>query len=88
MTLGIRPEDVTLGAAGRIAARVKSIEHLGANANATCVVGANAERDLTIVASVDSAGAPAREEQVALDPDVERIHWFSAETGDRLPGGR
>ena len=88
VTLGIRPEDVTLGAAGRIAARVKSIEHLGANANATCVVGANAERDLTIIASVDSASAPAHEEQVALDPDVERIHWFSAETGDRLPGGR
>src|SRR5262249_4101447 len=34
VVLGIRPEDVTIAAAGGIAARVKTIEHLGANANA------------------------------------------------------
>jgi multiple sugar transport system ATP-binding protein len=88
VTLGIRPEDVTLGADDGIAARVTSVEHLGANANATCVVRVADRRELTIVASIDAAHAPAREERLTLGADVERIHWFSAETGERLPDGR
>jgi multiple sugar transport system ATP-binding protein len=87
VTLGIRPEDVTLGAGEGIAARVQSVEHLGANANATCVVRVTDRRELTIVASIDAAHAPAREERLTLGADVERIHWFSAETGERLPDG-
>jgi multiple sugar transport system ATP-binding protein len=88
VTLGIRPEDVTLGAGEGIAARVKSVEHLGANANATCVVGESDGRELRIVASVDGANPPALEDRVALAPNVGRIHWFSVESGERLPDGR
>jgi multiple sugar transport system ATP-binding protein len=88
VTLGVRPEDVTLGAAGRIAARVKSVEHLGANANASCVVDGGQGRELTIVASVDGAHPPAHDERVVLGLDGERLHWFSTETGERLPDGR
>jgi multiple sugar transport system ATP-binding protein len=88
VTLGIRPEDVRLGAAEGIRARVRSVEHLGANANATCVVAENGGSELTIVATVDGAHAPARDEPLLLEADVERIHWFSAESGERLPDGR
>ena len=88
VTLGIRPEDVTLGAGGGIAARVTNIEHLGANANATCVVAASDGRELTIVASVGGANAPERDERLVLAANVQHIHWFSAGTGERLPDGR
>jgi ABC-type sugar transport system ATPase subunit len=86
--LGIRAEDVRPSAATGIAARVKTVEHLGANANATCVLGPHDGRELTIVASIDSAHAPSLDERLTLEADVERIHWFSAETGERLPDGR
>ena len=88
VTLGIRPEDVALDAGAGIAARVQTVEHLGANANATCAVQTNDGRELTIVASVDGARAPAREERLTLAADVTRVHWFSAETGERLPDGQ
>jgi multiple sugar transport system ATP-binding protein len=86
--LGIRPENVRLGAAGGIRARVQSVEHLGANANATCLVAAGDGRELTIVASVEGAHAPSRDEKLSLEPDTERIHWFSAESGERLTDAR
>jgi multiple sugar transport system ATP-binding protein len=88
VTLGIRPEDVTLGGGEGIAARVGSVEHLGASANATCLVGAKDGRELTVVANIDGAHPPALDDRLALAVDVERIHWFSAETGERLPDGR
>jgi multiple sugar transport system ATP-binding protein len=86
VTLGIRPEDVAIGAGtDGIPARVRNVEHLGANANATCAVRTENGRELTIVTSVDGANAPERDERLVLAADTERIHWFSAETGERLP---
>jgi multiple sugar transport system ATP-binding protein len=84
--LGVRPEDVALGDAG-IAAQVTSVEHLGADAHATCSFGSGAE-ERTLVVRGDGRRAPQPGEHVRLEVAGTKLHWFSAETGERLHDDR
>jgi sn-glycerol 3-phosphate transport system ATP-binding protein len=82
LLLGIRPEDIGLGApaleGGGQPARIETVEYLGADSVVSCVVGS--ER-LTVRAPGRVAlepGAPVR-----LSWPAERIHLFDAATGRR-----
>jgi multiple sugar transport system ATP-binding protein len=86
IVLGLRPEDIVLGAEPAVVGTVQRLEHLGADANATCVVPVAAGEAL-LVARTDAARAPRTEEPVKLGLDHDRLHWFSPVDGGRL-GGR
>jgi multiple sugar transport system ATP-binding protein len=85
VTVGIRPESLTLGSSG-VPARVEAVEVLGADAYAYCsaeVSGASTR----LTARVDVSSLPDRGEAVSLAvvPRAESIHLFDATTGERLP---
>jgi multiple sugar transport system ATP-binding protein len=87
VSMGIRPEDIALGSASGIAGRVVRIEHLGADSHATCAVAAtDGERELVVRSDADHA--PGEGERVVLALDADHLHWFSPESGERLPDAR
>jgi multiple sugar transport system ATP-binding protein len=85
VVLGIRPEDLQLGAEQGIAARIGRVEHLGAESLATCVVGADAAK---LIVRTDGAHAPRSDEHVTLGVAEAALHWFSPIGGERLADRR
>jgi sn-glycerol 3-phosphate transport system ATP-binding protein len=78
LLLGVRPEDVSLGGGSGLAARVTTVEYLGADSIVTCAAGRQAlavrapgRVDLTLGAAVTLAWKP------------EATHLFDAATGAR-----
>jgi multiple sugar transport system ATP-binding protein len=86
VVLGVRPEDVALSDMG-ISAQVVSVEHLGADAHATCSVAAGGQEHRLVVRS-DGTRAPQPGERVQLKVSEANLHWFSADTGERLHAER
>jgi len=85
VTVGIRPESLTLSTAG-VPARVEAVEVLGADAFAYCsaeVSGASTR----LTARIDVSSLPDRGAAVTLGltPRPHAIHLFDAGTGERLP---
>jgi multiple sugar transport system ATP-binding protein len=78
MTLGIRPEDVRLGADG-VPARVEDVEVAGSDAYV------HLDNGLVARVSVDDRPAPGDEVRAAFAR--ERAHLFDEETGERRPWG-
>jgi multiple sugar transport system ATP-binding protein len=85
VTLGIRPEDITIG--GEAHARVLSVEHLGADSHATCTVDSGGD-ERKLAARCDGTRAPAPGEQVQLGIRTDRLHWFAPGDGERISDGR
>ncbi|WP_155815831.1 ABC transporter ATP-binding protein [Rhodothermus marinus] len=81
VTLGVRPEHVTLAASDEatMQGQVETVEVLGAVAHLYVRVG-----QTTVVAQVDAAARPEPEQTVHLHIDPARIHLFDAETGRAL----
>ena len=79
ITLGIRPEHLSITAAGGIGAQVQSVEHLGSESYV--YLKANSGEVLTVRVSGESTVAP--EEKVRLAPDPDSLHLFDA-TGQRI----
>jgi multiple sugar transport system ATP-binding protein len=87
VVLGIRPEDLELGAERGIAAHVRRVEHLGAESLATCVLAAGGS-ELEVVVRTDGAHAPHGGERVQLGVADGAAHWFSPTSGERLADDR
>ena len=79
VTVGVRPEDVRLEAAGRTA-RVESIEYLGADS----LVAARHEGQV-VLARVSGKPAVAAGDPVHLAWDKSNEHLFDSRTGGRTP---
>jgi multiple sugar transport system ATP-binding protein len=83
-TLGIRPEDLTLGSSTEgVELIVDVVEELGADAY---VYGTAhlAGKDQTIVVRVNGRTPPARGQKLNIVPKVEHMHLFDTESGLRL----
>ena len=77
--LGVRPEDVRLGDAGTLAARVVTVEYLGADSIVTCAAGAE-----TIAVRVPGRVELAEGASVRLAWSPNAVHLFEAASGRRL----
>jgi multiple sugar transport system ATP-binding protein len=89
VTVGLRPESLTLAAAGDgIAVTVRIVEELGAEAfvHARLAPGASTGTNATtdIVARVESRTAPAHGEVVHVSIDEASMLFFDALSGDRI----
>lgn len=83
-TLGIRPEDLTLGSSTEgVELIVDVVEELGADAY---VYGTAqlAGKDQTIVVRVNGRTPPARGQKLNIVPKIEHVHLFDTESGLRL----
>ena len=78
LLLGVRPEHVRLGADG-IAARVETVEYLGADSIVTCRVGAQ-----LLTARQPGQISLARSSDARLSWDREAVHLFDAASGARV----
>jgi multiple sugar transport system ATP-binding protein len=85
VTVGLRPESLTLGPSG-LPARVEAVEVLGADAYAYCSAEVSGEQT-RLTARVDVTELPERGSAVtlALAPRGCTVHLFDAATGERLP---
>jgi len=79
LTLGLRPESVTLGESGRLMARVTEIEYLGADTIVGVVVGANA-----VAVRLSGRTGLTIGETVWLDWKPEAVHLFDTTSGRRI----
>lgn len=79
MVLGIRPEDLRLGAPGTgypISGRVAVVEHLGSD---TIVLVNTGSRMLTVVTQGSASVRPG--ENLSVQPDVTRLYLFEQASG-------
>ncbi len=79
--LGIRPEHLVVGATGWPVV-VDTIEMLGAERLLYCRLGDEA---LVVRTDESLSSAPAIGATLHVTPRTDRLHWFDAETGKRLP---
>ena len=91
VTVGLRPESLTLAESGNgIAVTVRIVEELGAEAfvHARLAPGSDAGTNATtdIVARVESRSAPAHGEVVMLRVDDASVLFFDAVSGHRITG--
>jgi multiple sugar transport system ATP-binding protein len=85
VTLGVRPEDMTLVGSGEgLRTEITLVESLGADAY---VYGAAriGETDHDVIARVDGRTPPKKGDVVEFAPKPEHVHVFSTESGERLP---
>lgn len=83
--LGLRPEDITVGAADRSSAfhaDVTAVEYLGGEALVTCIVG-----EKPVVARTRGDAVPSIGARVGLVWDATAGHVFDAASGQRLSIG-
>lgn len=87
ITLGIRPEHVELASSEQnsrnpvVQGKVVLVENLGMNELVS--VRVQGAENLTLRALIPS-DRPWRQEEIGLMLPAEHIHWFDAESGDRL----
>ena len=79
--LGIRPEHLQIGRTGWTV-QVDTIEMLGAERLIYCRMG-----DESLIVRVDESlsSPPAIGSTIQIAPRADRLHWFDAATGQRLP---
>jgi multiple sugar transport system ATP-binding protein len=83
VTVGVRPENVSLNGEGPVAGLVTAVEHLGADTHATCRIAAG-EGEGRLVARTDGSVSLQPGEPVRLALDENGLHWFSPADGGRL----
>ena len=87
VTLGVRPEDLTITADGKgLAVTVEVVEELGADAYIYGSTTETAGDIKPIIARVDGRTPPEKGAVVNLTPKVGHVHLFNAETGRRIEG--
>ena len=79
--LGIRPEHLQIGSSGW-AVQVDTIEMLGAERLIYCRMG---DEFLIVRADESLSSPPAIGSTIHIAPRTDRMHWFDAATGQRLP---
>jgi len=85
VTLGVRPEDLTINADGRgLAVTVEVVEELGADAYIYGSTTESAGDIKPIIVRVDGRTPPEKGTVVHLSPKGEHVHLFHADTGLRL----
>jgi multiple sugar transport system ATP-binding protein len=83
VTIGIRPNDLTVSAAGGLDATVDVVEELGSEAYLYCTVKGS---DVHVVARVEGLSGATIGDLVSLTPAPGSPHLFDPVTGLRLPG--
>ena len=78
--LGIRPEHLQVGSTGW-AVQVDTIEMLGAERLVYCRIG---EETLIVRTDESLSVAPELGTTIHVAPRVDRLHWFDADSGQRL----
>ncbi len=84
ITVGMRPEDLTLAEHG-LAVTVDVVEELGADAYVYGTLRSD-ETDLPIVARTDGRDVPDKGATVHLQPKPAHVHLFDVSNGQRLGG--
>ena len=85
VTLGVRPEDLTVNTDGRgLAVTVEVVEELGADAYIYGSTTESAGDIKPIIVRVDGRTPPEKGTIVHLSPKGEHVHLFHADTGLRL----
>jgi len=82
MLLGVRPEHIRLGGGGStagLAARVETVEYLGADSIVTCRAGSE-----LLTARLPGQVNLARGSEARLSWDREAVHLFDAASGLRV----
>ncbi|MBC7707507.1 MAG: TOBE domain-containing protein, partial [Rhodoferax sp.] len=79
--LGIRPEHLQIGRTGWTV-QVDTIEMLGAERLIYCRMG---DEFLIVRADESLSSPPAIGSTIHIAPRADRLHWFDAATGQRLP---
>ncbi len=79
--LGIRPEHLQIGSTGW-AVQVDTIEMLGAERLIYCRMG---DEFLIVRADESLSSPPAIGSTIHIAPRADRLHWFDAASGNRLP---
>ena len=87
VVLGIRPEHLTLAQSGEtLTGTVTLVEHLGMSHLITVkLLDENAADSGPELRALISDQCPQRGDRVSLALSPTQLHWFDAETGDRLP---
>jgi multiple sugar transport system ATP-binding protein len=86
LTLGIRPENFSIGEQG-IGLDVVMVEELGADSYLYGTLAASQESEITgnqYVARISSRQTPSRGNTVRLAVDLDNLHVFSTASGERL----
>jgi len=84
VTIGVRPEDVTIATSGDgLPVEVDVVEELGADGYLYGHTEIDGNR-VDIVARVDGRNHPNAGDKVIVTPVAQHIHAFDAETGERL----
>ena len=87
VTLGVRPEDLTITTDGKgLAVTVEVVEELGADAYIYGSTTETAGDIKPIIARVDGRTPPEKGAVVNLTPKSGHVHLFNAETGRRIEG--
>jgi len=87
VTLGVRPEDLTITTDGKgLAVTVEVVEELGADAYIYGSTTETAGQIKPIIARVDGRTPPEKGAVVNLTPKAGHVHLFNAETGRRIEG--
>jgi multiple sugar transport system ATP-binding protein len=80
VTVGMRPEDLTLADHG-LAVQVDVVEELGADAY---IYGNTVGSDMQIIARTDGRKPPLKGSTVHFSPKADHVHLFDAASGARL----
>ncbi|MCG7311354.1 sn-glycerol-3-phosphate ABC transporter ATP-binding protein UgpC [Brachybacterium halotolerans subsp. kimchii] len=83
VTVGVRPEDLTLAENG-LAVEVDVVEELGADAYVYGRLAGSDENSKPIIARVDGRKPPMKGETVHFQPKEGHVHLFDVKTGARL----
>jgi multiple sugar transport system ATP-binding protein len=83
ITVGVRPNDLTIRTDGGLDATVEFVEELGSEAFLYCVADGS---ETEVVARTEGLSALQRGDKVSLVPTPSGVHLFDAKSGARLPG--
>ncbi|GMA40974.1 ABC transporter ATP-binding protein [Mobilicoccus caccae] len=83
VTLGIRPEDLTIADRG-LPVTVQVVEELGADAYIYTQQDDDPATERPVVIRVDGRTPPAKGDRVHLVPKGDHVHYFDSRTGERL----
>ena len=84
VTVGVRPEDLTVAGSGEgLQVEVDVVEELGADGYLYGHTEVDGQR-VDIVARVDGRSHPEAGERIVITPAAQHLHAFDLETGERL----
>jgi multiple sugar transport system ATP-binding protein len=86
VTLGVRPENLSVSKSNGISVEVAVIEELGSDGYLYGVAKIDG-RETELVSRVDGREHPNKGENVWLNPEGGIMHVFDVETGERLNEG-